>query len=770
MPNSSDRSCGAQTPDDSSQVTVRSRATEAGGPAAILSTLREIRRNDTGIVRGALTLLKLNQPEGVDCPGCAWPESPEERGEIEFCENGAKAITWETTRRRIDAAFWARHSVAALLQESDYALGQHGRLTEPVYLPPDGTHYQPIGWDAAYRLIADELAKLSSPHEAAFYTSGRTSNEAAFLYQLFVRMLGTNNLPDCANLCHESSGVALKESVGVSKGTVQLEDFAQADAIFVFGQNPGTNHPRMMSVLQKAAQRGCHIVAVNPLPEAALERFAHPQNPTELVLGGTEITSLFLPVKIDGDAALCKGMMKALLEAERQHPGQIFDWNFIHEHTTGVGALIADLDAVSWDEVTTDSGLSQQQIRQAAEVWKRSRRIIACWAMGLTQHKAAVATIQQVVNLLLLGGHIGRPGAGLCPVRGHSNVQGDRTMGITPKVDEAQLTRLEQHFGFVASRQPGLDTVATISALRDGSVSLLFSLGGNFLSATPDTELTAAALRRSRLQVHVSTKLHRGHLVSRSGSLILPCLGRTEIDRQASGAQFVTVENSMSVVHRSQGHLQPASSQLRSEVAIICELANVVFGSRSPIDWLSLRDNYDRIRDHIEATIPGFAHFNERVRRTDGFILPNTARERSFVTDTERANFLVAPLPKHELLPDQLLMMTIRTHDQFNTTIYGLHDRYRGIFGGRRVILMNEADMQQRSIRNKQLVDIHSHFANELRTARRFVAVSYPIPIGCTATYFPETNVLVPLHSHADKSRTPTSKSVVITVTPSAPQ
>ena len=758
---------GAQTPDDSSQVTLAARAEQAGGTAAILSTLHEIRRNDTGLLRGIKTLLKVNQPEGVDCPGCAWPEAAGERNEIEFCENGAKAITWESTRRRIDAAFFARHSVAELLSESDYVLGQYGRLVEPVYLPPGGSHYQAISWDAAYQLIADELGKLSSPHEAAFYTSGRTSNEAAYLFQLLVRQLGTNNLPDCANLCHESSGVALKETVGVGKGTVQLEDFEQADAIFILGQNPGTNHPRMMATLQKAAARGCEIVAVNPLPEAALLRFAHPQNPTELLGGGSTITSLFLPVQIDGDAALCKGIMKELLDEERKRPGKVFDWEFIRQHTSGIDALIADLDTVTWAELESGSGLRRPQIRAAAEVWLRSRRIIACWAMGLTQHKAAVATMQQVLNLLLLGGHIGRPGAGLCPVRGHSNVQGDRTMGITPKVDDGFLSRLEQRFGFVATRQPGLDTVGTIEAMRQGKVALLFSLGGNFLSATPDTEVTAAALRRCRLAVHVSTKLHRGHLISDHGTLILPCLGRTERDLQATGPQFVTVENSMSVVHRSQGHLNPASSQLRSEVAIVCELADAVLGGRSQVDWLRLRDNYDLIRDHIEATIPGFAHFNERVRGGDGFILPNTARERSFVTSAHKAMFTVEPLPRHDLLPGQLLMMTIRTHDQFNTTIYGLHDRYRGVFGGRRVILMNEEDIQSRHLQAKQLVDLHSHFEGETRTARRFVVVPYPIPPGCTATYFPETNVLVPLGSRADKSRTPTSKSVVITVTPS---
>jgi molybdopterin-dependent oxidoreductase alpha subunit len=761
---------GAQTPDDSSQVTVGDRAEEAGGSAAILSTLHELRRNDTGLLRGMRTLLQVNQPEGVDCPGCAWPESAGERSEIEFCENGAKAVSWETTRRRIDADFFARHSVAELAAGSDYQLGQLGRLTEPLYLPPGGTHYQPIAWDAAYRLIADELGSLSSPHEAAFYTSGRTSNEAAFLFQLLVRQLGTNNLPDCANLCHESSGVALKETVGVGKGTVQLDDFEQADAIFILGQNPGTNHPRMMAVLQKAAQRGCQIVAVNPLPEAALLRFAHPQSPLELLGGGTAITSLFLPVRIDGDAALLKGIMKELLDEERKRPGQVFDWEFIREHTGGIDELLHDLDAVTWDEVVTGSGLTRAQVRAAAAVWLRSRRIIACWAMGLTQHKAAVATIQQVVNLLLLGGHIGRPGAGLCPVRGHSNVQGDRTMGITPKIDDGFRQRLSQHFGFVAPSQPGLDTVGTIEALQAGRLRLLFSLGGNFLSATPDTEVTAAALRRCPLTVHVSTKLHRGHLGFGLSSLILPCLGRTERDVQASGPQFVTVENSMSVVHRSQGQLTPASPQLRSEVAIVCELAAAVLGRNSRVPWLTFRDNYDLIRDAIAATIPGFDHFNERVRGGDGFVLPNSARERSFVTSSERAQFTVAPLPQHPLLPGQLLMMTIRTHDQFNTTIYGLDDRYRGVYGGRRVILMNEADLHSRGLSPKQLVDLTSHFDGQTRTAERFVVVPYDIPLGCTATYFPETNVLVPLGSRADKSRTPTSKSVVITVQPSATQ
>ncbi len=759
---------GAQTPDDSGQVTLGDRAEQAGGAASIFSTLHEIRRNDTGVVRGLRTLLALNQPEGVDCPGCAWPEAAGERGDIEFCENGAKAVAWETTRRRIDRDFFAKHSLAELAAESDYALGQHGRLVEPVYLPPGGTHYQPISWDDAYALIAKEANALTSPDEAVFYTSGRTSNEAAYLFQLFVRQLGTNNLPDCANLCHESSGVALKETVGVGKGTVQLEDFEQADAIFVIGQNPGTNHPRMMVHLQKAAARGCEIVTINPLPEAALLRFSHPQHATDVVLGGSPITSLFLPVRIDGDAALLKGIMKELLAEERLRPGRVFDWEFVRTHTQGIDALLADLDETSWESILNGSGLDRAQIRSAAEVWLRRKRIIACWAMGLTQHKAAVATIQQVVNLLLLGGHIGRPGAGLCPVRGHSNVQGDRTMGITPKVDPAFAARLEQRYAFVAPKQPGLDSVGTIEAMAKQKVRLFVSLGGNFLSATPDTEVTAAALTRCGLSVHISTKLHRGHLLTGPGSIILPCLGRTEKDHQASGVQFVTVENSMSVVHRSQGVLNPASDKLRSEIAIVCELAQAVLGNRSQVPWLRLRDNYDLVRDEIAATIPGFDHFNERVRSGNGFVLPNGARSRRFATTTDKAVFTVSPLPKHELRDGQLLMMTIRTHDQFNTTIYGLNDRYRGVFGGRRVILMNEQDMAERGLSAQKLVDLTSHFEGETRVATRFVVVPYDIPRGCTATYFPETNVLVPLGSRADKSRTPTSKSVVITVSKSA--
>jgi molybdopterin-dependent oxidoreductase alpha subunit len=757
----------ALPPDDSAEVRVGAPQKSAGGLGAIQATMRHLQRQP-GLLRGGLALLKINQSEGFDCPGCAWPEPGSQRAEIEFCENGAKAVAWETTRKTLDGAFFAAHSVADLAAQSDYWLGQAGRLVEPMLLTRGASHYRSISWDDAFALIGRELNSLGSADEAAFYTSGRTSNEAAFLYQLFVRQFGTNNLPDCSNMCHESSGVALKETLGVGKGTVQLCDFDLADAIFLIGQNPGTNHPRMLTTLQRAAERGCQIVSINPLPEAALMHFQHPQDPTQLLGMGTPISTLFLPVRVDGDAALLKGIMKEMLAEERRRPGQVFDWEFINAQTTGLRELIADLDACSFAELEELSGIPQAQMRAAAEVAWTSRRTICCWAMGLTQHKAAVATIQQVVNLLLLGGHVGRPGGGVCPVRGHSNVQGDRTMGIYENMDAAWLDRLGKRFHFTPPAHEGHNTVATIAAMRDGRVRVFFALGGNFLSATPDTEVTAAALQRCRLTVHVSTKLHRGHLIAGEQALILPCLGRTEIDVQASGPQFVSVENSMGIVHASRGHLPPAGPQLRSEVAIIAGVAEATLGRRSTVAWRELAGNYDRIRDHIEAVVPGFTHFNQRVRGADGFVLPNAARERVFDIPGGRARFTVHPLPRHDLRPGQLLMMTIRTHDQFNTTVYGLDDRYRGVYGGRHAILMNADDIAELGLRAGQRVDLTSHHKGQTRDARGFVVVPYPIPRRCAASYFPETNVLVPLDSYADKSYTPTSKSIVITVAPSA--
>jgi molybdopterin-dependent oxidoreductase alpha subunit len=754
---------GAQPPDDTATVISSAPPSAAGGLAALTATAAHLNAN-RALLRGTRALAALNQHQGFDCPGCAWPEPHEHRSDFEFCENGAKAVAWEATSRRADADFFARHSIAELAAQSDHWLGQQGRLVQPLVRRPGDTHYRPLDWEEAFAILAGQLRALPDPDQAVFYTSGRTSNEAAFLYQLFVRQFGTNNLPDCSDMCHESSGVALRETLGVGKGTVQLEDFEQADTIFILGQNPGTNHPRMLTTLQQAARRGCRIVSINPLAEVALSRFRHPQNPLEMLGPGTAIACLHLPVRIGGDSALLKGIAKAMLELEAARPASVVDHRFVERHTEGFAELAAHLAAEPWPLLEEESGIDRQRMGQAAEIAASSQRMIACWAMGLTQHRHAVAGIQQVVNLLLLGGHFGRPGAGACPVRGHSNVQGDRTMGIFEHVDGPFLDRLESHFHFQAPRRPGLDTVATIAALGAGQASVFVALGGNFLAATPDTERTAAALTRCRLTAHVSTKLNRSHLVTGQQALILPCLGRSERDRQATGEQFVTVEDSMSLVHRSQGVLEPAGPQLRSEVAIVAGLARSVLGQRSAVDWAALAGNYDGIRDHIAAVIPGFDDFNARVRGREGFGLPNAVRERRFLTPSGRARFTVFPTPRTSLADGQLVMMTIRSHDQFNTTIYGLDDRYRGVHGGRRVVLVNAEDLTALGFKPGDIVDLESHFQGETRRARRFVTVAYDIPRRCAATYFPEANALVPLNSLADKSRTPTSKSVVITL------
>ncbi len=738
----------------------------AGGVPAVVSSLQHA-WGEMGPVRGTRLLLQVNQKHGFDCPGCAWPDPDAERSATEFCENGAKAVAEEGTTARVTPEFFRQWSVEALSRQSDLWLGKQGRLTHPMVLREGATHYEPLSWEEAFALVAEELHALSSPDEACFYTSGRTSNEAAFLYQLFVRQLGTNNLPDCADLCHESSGTALGEVLGFGKGTVKLEDFEKAEAIFVIGQNPGTNHPRMLTSLQAAARRGCRIVSINPLPEAGLNRFKHPQEVAGLLGPGTALNRLWLQVRINGDVALLKGLGKALLEEEAKRPGQVVAKDFIGQHTTGFKAYVEALRATSWDEVVEHSGVPREQIREAAVILAESERTIFCWAMGLTQHRNAVANIQEIANVALLRGSIGKPGAGLCPVRGHSNVQGDRTMGIVERPQPAFLDALQRELGFEPPRAPGLDTVATIHAMREGRVKVLFALGGNFLSATPDTERTAEALRRTRLTAHVSTKLNRSHLVHGRRALILPCLGRTERDVQAHGAQFVTVENSMGVVHTSRGAVAPASEHLLSEPDIVARLARAVLGSRSQVDWKGLVEDYDRIRELISRVIPGFEDFNRRVREPGGFYLPNGPREGRFLTSDGKARFTVHPLPRIELGPGQLLMMTIRSHDQYNTTLYGLDDRYRGIHNGRRVVLMHPEDIRALGLTEGQPVDLTSHFQGETRVARRFVVVPYRIPRQCAATYFPETNVLVPLDNFAEKSRTPASKSVVISVAPS---
>jgi molybdopterin-dependent oxidoreductase alpha subunit len=752
-----------QPPEEPSLVQIQPMSKVAGGVPAILSTAKAA-WNEMGVARGVRTLLRLNQKDGFDCPGCAWPEPDGERSHAEFCENGAKHVADEATTKRLTPEFFKQWSVLDLAEQSDLWLGNQGRLTQPMVLRRGTTNYETITWDDAFALIAAELNSLTDPDEAVFYTSGRTSNEAAFLYQLFVRLFGTNNLPDCSNMCHESSGSALSETIGVGKGTVSLEDFDLAEAIFVIGQNPGTNHPRMLTAMQRAKRNGCKLVHINPLPEAGMTRFKHPQDVLGWFGAGTELANLFLQVRINGDVALLKGMMKAVLEAEEARPGAILDHDFIRNYTTGFEDLASSIRDASWDELVEQSGIARAQLEAAARIFMESERTIFCWAMGLTQHKNAVANIQEIVNLMLLRGQLGKPGAGLCPVRGHSNVQGDRTMGIWERPTDAFLEKLATEFNFEPPRRHGYDTVNAIEAMHNGKARVFFALGGNFLSATPDTEYTADALRRCSLTVQVSTKLNRAHLITGEQALILPCLGRTEVDVQTSGSQFVTTENSMAVVQASRGFLTPASDQLLSETAIVARLATVVLGSRSSIDWQSLASDYDRIRDHIARVVPGFDDYNTRVRQPGGFHLPNAVRERVFNTTSGRAMFTVHGLPEIKLEADQFLMMTIRSHDQFNTTIYGLDDRYRGIRNGRRVVFLNSEDIKDAGFKEGEPVDLISHFEGEQRIARRFVVVPYSIPRRCAATYFPEANVLVPLRSVAEKSNTPASKSVVISI------
>ena len=714
-----------------------------------------------GLVRGVRTLLKVNQTGGVDCPGCAWPEPDRERSHFEFCENGAKHVADEATTKRVTPEFFQQWSVAELAQQSDQWLNAQGRLTHPMLLHRDATHYEPINWDDAFELLAGELNSLNYPDQAIFYTSGRTSNEAAFLYQLFVRQFGTNNLPDCSNMCHESSGSALGETVGVGKGTVTLEDFDEAQAIFVIGQNPGTNHPRMLTSLERAKRRGCKLVHINPLPEVGMTRFKHPQDVLGLLGSGTILADLFLQVRINGDVALLKGITKAVLAREDS-----LDRDFIAQYTTGFDEFVSALQAVSWSEIVEQSGVEREQIEQAAQIFVDSERTIFCWAMGLTQHRNAVANIQEIVNLMLLRGQVGKPGAGLCPVRGHSNVQGDRTVGIWERPTEAFLDKLGETFDFEPPRNHGFDTVRAIHAMHEGQGKVFFALGGNFLSATPDTDFTTAALRRCRLTAHVSTKLNRSHLITGERALILPCLGRTEIDLQATGLQFVTTENSMGVVQVSRGSLQPASEQLLSEPQIVARLARATLEHRTTVNWEELANDYDKIRDAIERVIPGFDDYNRRVREPGGFHLPNAARNRVFNTKSGKAQFTVHELPKHDLGPDQFLMMTIRSHDQFNTSVYTENDRYRGISDGRRVVFLNGEDIAAAGLKVQQVVDLVSHFEGEERMARRFIVVPYDIPRRCAATYFPEANVLVPVRHVALKSNTPVSKSVVISIRP----
>jgi molybdopterin-dependent oxidoreductase alpha subunit len=736
------------------------RKHSAAGLPAVAKALA-ISQAQMGVRRMALTLARVNQADGFDCPGCAWPD-PDHRSHAEFCENGAKAVAEEATLRRVDRSFFAEHPIAELAERSDYWLGQQGRLTEPVHRPAGATHYQPISWDDAFAVVADRLRALPSPDAASFYTSGRTSNEAAFLYQLMVRRFGTNNLPDCSNMCHESSGAALSHSIGIGKGSVLLEDLYAADLILVVGQNPGTNHPRMLTALEKAKKAGARIVSVNPLDEAGLRRFRNPQSVTGLVKG-TDLADEFLQVRLAGDQALFAALAKLTVEA-----GAV-DEEFVSAYCSEYDEYLAHLEALDWDEVLAATGLTREQIEGLAKRYRESDHVIVCWAMGLTQHRDAVATIQEITNLMLLRGNIGKRGAGLAPIRGHSNVQGDRTMGIWEKMPAWFLDALEGEFGFPVPREPGLDSVDTIRAMREGRIRAFFSMGGNFVSATPDTAVTGEAMRGLDLTVSVSTKLNRSHALCGAESLILPCLGRTERDDQLGGAQAVTVEDSMGMVHLSRGRLEPASDQLLSEVAIVTRLAEELF-PEDDLDWAGLRADYGVVRDHIARVVPGFEDFNTRVATPGGFPLPHPPRDRrEFRTATGRARFTVNPLSPIEVPPGHLLLQTVRSHDQFNTTIYGLDDRYRGVRAGRRVVFVNADDLASLGIGDGDQVDLVSVWSDGERRAEDFRVVAYATARGCAAAYFPETNVLVPLDSVAKVSNTPVSKSVVVRLERRAP-
>ena len=730
------------------------KKTAAGIPAAISSLNHGIRK--MGVSKTIKTLLMVNQKEGFDCPGCAWPD-PDHRTSFEFCENGAKAVADEAMKDRVNPRFFQRYNVQNLLKKSDHWLNKQGRISHPMILKEGSSEYEPIAWDEAFDLISDSIKSMNEPANGVYYTSGRTSNEAAFLYQALVRGLGTNNLPDCSNMCHESSGKALGSTIGIGKGTVHLEDFNKSDLILVVGQNPGTNHPRMLTALRDAKRNGAKIVNINPLPESGLSRFKHPQEYMEMDLTSTQLSDMHLQVKIGGDAALFQGVIKYLLDTNNVNS------TFIDQHTIQFEELKEHMSTFSWDQVVLDSGISKDEIIQFAKMCSLSNATIACWAMGLTQHRNGVSVIQEVVNLLLLGGHIGRPGAGVCPVRGHSNVQGDRTVGIWEAPSDKFLETMQTGLGFQLPKKHGYDVVESIRAMEKGKVEVFICMGGNFLSATPDTRRTAKAIQNINLTVQISTKLNRSHLITGKTALILPVLGRTEIDLQDSKKQFVTVENSMGVVHRSEGKLKPTSATLMSEPSIVAELGHRLTPGNLP--WLDLSSNYDNIRDLMSRSLIGFEDYNQRVRQENGFLLPNPPRdELKFHTPSGKAAFSMNPLPDVSLKEGQYVLMTMRSHDQYNTTIYGLHDRYRGIHGNRRVVLMNALDMAEKGLKTRDVVNLCSHFKGTTRHSSNWIVVAYDIPKRNMAAYFPEANELVPLDSVADKSNTPTSKWIVVSL------
>ena len=751
---------------DDSGIEIGAPKRSAAGLPAVVSSLR-IAVAQMGLTRTARTLRRVNQEDGFDCQGCAWPD-PEHRHAAEFCENGAKAVAEEATVQRVGPEFFAEHSLEELGTRSGYWLGQQGRITHPMVRREGASHYTPISWDEAFELVAEHLTALAGPDEAIFYTSGRTSNEAAFCYQLFARAYGTNNLPDCSNMCHESTSMALAETIGIGKGSVSLQDVYEADLIVISGQNPGTNHPRMLTALERAKQRGAKILAINPLREAGLTRFQNPQTARGLSGVGTALADLHLQIRVNGDLALFQAIAHLLVTAEDAaaaagRPGAVADLDFITRSTTGFGAWADHVRALDWDTVLEATGLSTAEIEDAAAMFLQADAVVHCWAMGITQHRNAVGTIKEFVNVALLTGDIGRPGAGLCPVRGHSNVQGDRTMGIWERPPHWFLDALQAEFGFDPPRHDGLDTVDAIRAMRDGKATVFVGMGGNFASATPDTEVTEAALRSTSLTVQVSTKLNRSHVVCGRTALILPALGRTEKDRTGGQEQKVTVEDSMSVVHASRGRLEPASEGLRSETDIVCSIAQATLGDRYGIEWEAFRTDYSAVRRRIAHVVPGCEAYDEKIQRPGGFVLPHPPRDtRTFPTPGGKAVFSVTPLDVLKVPPGRLLLQTLRSHDQFNTTIYGLDDRYRGVSGGRRVVFVHPQDVRDLGLAAGDLVDLISEWEGTQRCAPRFAVVPYSTPLGCAAAYYPETNPLVPLDSTALGSNTPTSKSVVV--------
>ncbi|MBW0089918.1 FdhF/YdeP family oxidoreductase [Pseudonocardia sp. KRD-184] len=729
----------------------------AGLPAVAVSLGMAV--SQMGPVRTARTLLRLNQVDGFDCMSCAWPDpDPEHRHTAEFCENGAKAVAWEGDTRRIGPDFFAAHYLADLETRSEYWMGQQGRLTEPVVRRAGGTHYEPITWEAAFALVAEHLNGLDSPDEALFYTSGRASNEAAFVYQLFARAYGTNNLPDCSNMCHEATSVGLADTIGIGKGSVSLDDVHEADLIVISGQNPGTNHPRMLSALEIAKHNGATIVAINPLREAGLLQFNNPQKPSGIVGRGTELADLYLQVRSDGDLALWQALGHLLLARG------VADEAFIAEHTVGFDAYAAHLAEIDRAEVLAATGLEWERIEELADLFARSSKIVNCWAMGITQHRNAVATIKEFVNVALLQGMIGKLGAGLCPVRGHSNVQGDRTMGIWERSPDSFLDALRDEFGFEPPREHGLDAVKSVRALRDGRASVFVGLGGNFASAMSDTGVTEAALRGAALTVQISTKLNRSHVACGETALILPALGRTEKDLSGGTEQRITVEDSMSSVHASRGRMTPAGPELRSEVGILCGIASATLGDRHGIPWAAFAADYDEIRHRIARVVPGCEGYAEKIRERGGFVLPHPPRDsRTFPTEAGKAVFSVSPLAAVQVPPGRLVLQTMRSHDQFNTTIYGLDDRYRGIHHGRRVVFVSAADLAELGFADGEVVDLVGEWSDGVeRRAPGFRLVEYSTPKGCAAAYYPETNALIPLDSVALEAGTPTSKWVVI--------